>query len=183
MSNFTLTIANKSNSTQDWMVRDDNDYVICPGRFTTAYIQINNDYTFHFSVTTDGGFAYTALRYSMATAEWSLETVTPNEWELTREGDFITLSCLLEDVDDTIDRPAFSVDGKMAKIGERQGKTKYPAYQLYKDNTETIYCSSYKVKNHAEGSDWISDCLEAHKGTSCSGKPWISHQQSGVIWP
>jgi hypothetical protein len=59
----------------------------------------------------------------------------------------------------------------------------YPGYQLYKDTTDTIYCSKKKFRSHDEGKEWVRDCLAAHPGTSCVGKPWISNSQSGTIWP
>ncbi|AZB10820.1 lamin tail domain-containing protein [Chryseobacterium sp. G0162] len=62
-------------------------------------------------------------------------------------------------------------------------KGAYPNYQLYKDNTGTTYCSGSKVKSHDVGSAWVSKCLAAHPGTSCSGKPWTSPSQKGTVWP
>lgn len=59
----------------------------------------------------------------------------------------------------------------------------YPAYQLYKDNHFVTYCSKTKVKSHDIGAQWVSDCLAAHPGTSCKGKPWTSDSQTGIIWP
>jgi hypothetical protein len=58
-------------------------------------------------------------------------------------------------------------------------------YQLYKDTTETTYCSSKKFKNHDEGDEWIKACLKAHPGTSVSGKPWVAEKQpaKATIWP
>jgi hypothetical protein len=66
---------------------------------------------------------------------------------------------------------------------EAAGGGGYPGYQLYDDNKGATYCSKTKYKNHAEGSAWVKACLEAHPGTSCDGKPWISSTQSGTIWP
>ena len=66
---------------------------------------------------------------------------------------------------------------------EIMGGGGYPAYQLYEDNTDTTYCSRTKVKSHSVGASWISACIAAHPGTSCQGKPWISNDQSGTIWP
>lgn len=66
---------------------------------------------------------------------------------------------------------------------ELLAKGAYPNYQLYKDNTGTTYCSVKKVKSHAVGSEWISECIAAHPGTSPSGKPWTSPRQTGVVWP
>lgn len=64
-----------------------------------------------------------------------------------------------------------------AQVGDSYG------YQLYKDNTDTTYCSSKKLKSHAEGNAWIKKCLTAHAGTSVSGKPWTSQSQAGTVWP
>jgi len=59
----------------------------------------------------------------------------------------------------------------------------YPNYQLYKDDTGTTYCSPTKVKSHDVGSSWVSNCLAAHPGTTCYGKPWTSPSQKGTVWP
>jgi hypothetical protein len=33
-------------------------------------------------------------------------------------------------------------------------------YQCFKTKDRDVYCSSYKVKGHAEGADWVKKTLE-----------------------
>jgi hypothetical protein len=33
-------------------------------------------------------------------------------------------------------------------------------YQCFKTIDRDVYCSSYKVKNHTEGADWVKQALE-----------------------
>ena len=83
-----------------------------------------------------------------------------------------------------VDYPAeVSDDVELLNNEELVAKGAYPNYQLYKDNFGTTYCSVKKVKSHAVGATWVSECLAAHPGTSPAGKPWTSPKQSGVIWP
>jgi len=36
----------------------------------------------------------------------------------------------------------------------------YPAYQCFKTTTRVVYCSSYEVKNHDEGKDWVKKAMK-----------------------
>ncbi len=60
-----------------------------------------------------------------------------------------------------------------------------PSYQVYKDNTDLIYCSSMKFTNYEEGAEWIKACIKSHIGERCVGNPWISDKQEKgwIVWP
>nr|WP_295867535.1 hypothetical protein [uncultured Chitinophaga sp.] len=179
MANFTLRWANRSQSTQDWMINIPDAFTLPPDWVREAAVTINNDYTFQIAVTTQGGFAAADLTYHSATGNWTLHSHTPAEWRLSQGNGYVTVACLLNDVY----VHAMTYTASRAAVEAESGKRGYPAYQLYMDNTGTIYCTPVKVKSHAVGAQWISACLEAHPGTSCDGKPWISDDQEGVIWP
>jgi len=82
----------------------------------------------------------------------------------------------------TIDYPGNTAQNFLKNAGVL-GKGGYPGYQLYEDNAGSTYCSNKKVSSHADGAKWVKSCINAHPGTSCSGKPWISNSQEGTIWP
>lgn len=179
MANFILRWANRSQSTQDWIINIPDAFTLPPDWVREANVTIHNDYTFQIAVSTEGGFAAANLTYHSGANNWTLHSVTPNEWRLSQGNGYVTVACLLNDV--YVSEIAYVASRTVSETANAKGG--YPAYQLYEDNTETTYCSSTKVKSHAVGSQWIRACLEAHPGTSCSGKPWISDDQEGVIWP
>src|SRR5690606_22798710 len=133
---------------------------------------IHNDYTYQVVVSTHLGNAHTSLSYTAATQVWTLNTHTPNEWQLAQGNGIVTLRCLLEDVQNA-QLPDYKVE-----VESVEGKA-YPAYQLYEDNNGTTWCSKVKMKSHAEGNQWIKDCLKAHPNTRVNGKPWTSNHQKG----
>ncbi|WP_206155943.1 hypothetical protein [Chitinophaga fulva] len=179
MANFTMRWANRSQSTQDWMIDIPDAFTLPPDWVREADLIINTDHTFQIAVTTNGGFAAANLTYHSGANNWTLHSNTPNEWRLSQGNGYVTVACLLNNV--RFSNIAYTASRAVAETAK--GKGGYPAYQLYEDNTETTYCSSRKVKSHAEGAEWIRACLAAHEGTSCHGKPWISDDQEGVIWP
>ena len=47
-------------------------------------------------------------------------------------------------------------------------------YQCFKDAARNVYCSSYQVKNHAEGAAWVKEAIK-HFGLQANellGKPY-----------
>ena len=60
-------------------------------------------------------------------------------------------------------------------------------YQCFKTIDRTTYCSSTQFKNHDEGADWISRCIEHFqlKANDLKGKPWEADSQpdNATIWP
>lgn len=49
-------------------------------------------------------------------------------------------------------------------------------YQCFKDISRNVYCSSYKVKNHAEGAAWVGQAI-THFGLRSNdllGQPYQS---------
>jgi hypothetical protein len=79
----------------------------------------------------------------------------------------------------------YPADGEVnfSETDKMSAKGVYPNYQLYEDSRGATFCSNKKLKSHAVGSDWVKDCLKAHPGTSCKGKPWTSNTQDGTVWP
>jgi hypothetical protein len=37
---------------------------------------------------------------------------------------------------------------------------RYPARQALKTRSRDVYCSGYDVRNHDEGRDWVTRCME-----------------------
>jgi hypothetical protein len=179
---FTLRFANRSLSSQDWMISNGDSFTLLPNHVRSANINITNDYTYRIVVGTLGGNAHADLSYHAATNTWALASVTPNEWALQTGNGIVTVRCFLDDVIE-INTPSYAASMPVFEEDVENKNGGYPAYQLYQDNTGTTYCSPTKVKSHAVGSMWIRACLAAHPGTSCDGKPWISDDQSGTIWP
>lgn len=183
MADFTLRWANRSNSNQDWMISNGDSFTLAPNHVRSVNISINSNYTYQIAVSTEGGFASASLTYTASTGMWTLNSVTPLEWELAQGGGIVTVRCLLEDVRATVEEPSYTVvETGPADSEAVEGKVKYPAYQLFKDTDRETFCSKNKVKSHAEGNAWIKLCIEAN-GVQVLGKPWISDNQSGTIWP
>src|SRR5699024_6380047 len=130
MPNFQLRWINRSQSNQDWMIHNGDNFTLAPDHVRTANITIHNDYTFQVVVSTNGGNAHASISYTAATNVWALVTHTPNEWQLAQGNGIVTLRCLLEDVN-TAQMPDY-----MAEEISAEGKA-YPAYQLYDDNNDT----------------------------------------------
>lgn len=97
MANFTIRWANRSNSTQDWMISNGDNFTLLPNYVRSAQVTINNNYTYQISVTTNHGFAAASLSYTAATQTWQLNSSTPNEWQLGTGNNTVTVRCLLED--------------------------------------------------------------------------------------
>ncbi|SFD78250.1 hypothetical protein SAMN05518672_103197 [Chitinophaga sp. CF118] len=180
MPNFNLRWVNRSRSKQDWMISNGDSFTLQPNFERSVNLIINNDYTFRIVVSTRGGYAHADLTYSAHTNSWTLTSLTPNEWGLAQGNGIVTVRCFLEDVFEAY-IPMYAA--QVPEFSDEEEKVKYPAYQLYEDNTDTTYCSPKKVLSHAVGNLWIKACLAAHPGTSCNGKPWISDDQDGTIWP
>jgi hypothetical protein len=66
-------------------------------------------------------------------------------------------------------------------------KVRYPAYQCFKTRNRDVYCSSFKVKNHDAGADWIAAALH-HFGLQAGdilGTPYLSDDipKSAIEYP
>lgn len=60
-------------------------------------------------------------------------------------------------------------------------------YQCFKTREREVYCSSYKVRNHDEGREWVTNTM-AHFGINGSdllGKPFERDSQpdGAIIFP
>jgi hypothetical protein len=181
MPNFTLRWANRSHSTQDWMISNGDNFTLEPDYVRHVQIEITHDYTYHIAVTTNASAAAT-LTYTASTNEWRLASVTPNEWGFAQGNNIVTVRCKLADITEIIDPPVYLTEVPKWDPEISDGRN-YPAYQLYKDNTGTTYCSRTKVKGHSVGKEWVRACLRAHWRTRCDGKPWLNQHQSGTLWP
>ena len=99
MANYTLRFANRSHSIQDWMIYRFDSFQLNPDYVRSANVTIHNDYTYNIVVSTDGGYAHVDLNYNATTQVWSIQSHTPNEWEIAQGNGIVTLRCLLEDQD------------------------------------------------------------------------------------
>lgn len=109
MPNYTIRFANRSQSVQDWTTTYFGHFQLNPDFVRSGNININNNYTFQIAVSTDGGIAATNLIYTSATQLWSIQTHTPNEWELAQGNGIVTLRCLLEDVPEDENGPVYEL--------------------------------------------------------------------------
>jgi len=99
---FQLRWVNRSNpgAIQDWQIGGavaDNfqlqqDYV------RAAVLTINNSANFMISVTSANHIAAASLAYTAATNQWTLNSMTPNEFQLAVGGGIVTVRCVLNDV-------------------------------------------------------------------------------------
>jgi hypothetical protein len=57
-----------------------------------------------------------------------------------------------------------------------KGDNEMAYYQCFKTTDRVVYCSSFKVKNHDEGADWVRQALEHFnlKANDIKGKPYES---------
>ena len=95
MPPFTLRFANRSTSTQDWIIQNLDQFTLQPDFVRAANVNLNNDYTFNIAVNTDNTFTAAALTYTAASNTWALNSLTPNEWQLATAGAVVTVRCLL----------------------------------------------------------------------------------------
>ncbi|SEV95490.1 hypothetical protein SAMN05428988_0763 [Chitinophaga sp. YR573] len=179
---FNLRCANRSQSAQDWAIFNGPSFTLQPDFVNSGNVNMTNTYTFRIAVNTNNSFGHADLTYTAGTNVWTLASLTPNEWELAQGNGIVTVRCLLENVNED-DAPSYTAGVPVLDDEAGVGNVSYPAYQLYKDEDRTTYCSSRKVGNHEEGNQWIKLCLAAHPGTRVQGPPWTSEDQKGVIWP
>lgn len=98
MPAFTLRWANRGTSTQHWMVQNFDDFTLLPNYVRSVAININNNYTYMMAVDTPGPrFSAASLTYTAATNLWTLNSMTPNEWQLAQGNGIVTVRCLLSD--------------------------------------------------------------------------------------
>ena len=109
MPQFTLRFANRSHSIQDWDVYQQNSFQLQPDHVQPINITINNDHTYQIAVSTNGGYTYVALSYHSHTQNWTIQTPTPNEWQLAQGNGIVTLRCFLEDVRENVEQISYKV--------------------------------------------------------------------------
>jgi hypothetical protein len=108
MANFTIRFANRSNSVQDWAIYQYDEFQLQPDHIRPVDLTIDNNYTFQIVVSTNGGYTNANLIYNSATQLWSINSHTPNEWELAQGNNVVTLRCLLENVTLKHERPTYN---------------------------------------------------------------------------
>ncbi len=106
MPAYTIRWANRSHSVQDWQISNGDAFQLQPDWVRQAQVVVDQTYTFGVSVTTEGGFASCALTWTQGTQTWSLQSNTPNEWQLAVGGAVVTVRCFLEDV--PVEEPEYS---------------------------------------------------------------------------
>jgi len=100
MINYTIRWANRSNSDQDWIISNGDNFELMPNYVRSAAVRINNNYTWQLVVSTDGGNAAASLTYNASTQAWAINSHTPNEWALQAGNGIVTVRCFLDDVND-----------------------------------------------------------------------------------
>lgn len=105
MPDFTLRFANRGTSTQDWTIQHLDQFTLDPNWVLEATITLHNDRTFNVAVDTPSPhFAAASLAYTAATDSWTLQSNTPNEFQLAVGGGLVTLRCFLSDTAGAEDR-------------------------------------------------------------------------------
>ncbi len=114
MPNFTIRWANRSrsNSTQDWMISNGDNFTLPPDWVRAANVVIHHNYTFRIAVDTDAPRHTTAeLIYTAATNTWALFSLTPNQWQLAvgvvGDDNIVSVRCLLENENEEIITPSY----------------------------------------------------------------------------
>lgn len=102
MPPFTLRWANRSNpgTGQTWQIGGaiTDAFQLAADFVRQANVVINNDNTFQIAVFTDGShFAAANVTYTANTQAWTLNSNTPNEFQLQTGGGIVTVRCLLND--------------------------------------------------------------------------------------
>jgi hypothetical protein len=95
MPPFTLRFANRSTSTQDWIIQNLDQFTLQPDFVRSANVNLNNNYTFNIAANTVNTFAAASLVYTAGTNTWALNSLTPNEWQLAAAAGVVTVRCLL----------------------------------------------------------------------------------------
>ena len=91
--NFTLSFANWSNSTQDWAIYKFDEFQLQPYHIHSVVYTINKKDVLQIIVYTKRGFPYADLNYNSSTQLWSINSNTPNKWELVQRNNTVTLMC------------------------------------------------------------------------------------------
>ncbi|MFB6454112.1 hypothetical protein ACE38W_02485 [Chitinophaga sp. Hz27] len=206
MYHCVLSWSDSSSSNQDWQIYNYQEFELLPAQYLNANVIMHDDYTFQIAVSTNGAFAAANLNYKAADHSFTLTSATPHEFDLERLDNVYIIRCYLEDINagaesigdsdsnsdsgNTAGSSAAPVPAKRPSYGPDSlgldiefGKLGFPAYQLYMDDKNDLYCSPRKVNNNIEGRAWIRNCVKAHVGTFLNGKPWTSQEQEGTSWP
>jgi len=104
---YTLRWANRSNANQDWQISNGDHFTLQPNYVRAVQLDIHNTYTYQVAVSTQGGFTACALTWTSGTGQWTLQSVTPNEWDLAQGNGIVTLRCLLQNVTNLAAAPAY----------------------------------------------------------------------------
>lgn len=107
MPQYTLRWTNRSHAVQDWQISNGDHFTLNPDWVRTVQINIQHTYTYQVAVSTQHAFAACALTWNSGTGVWTLQTVTPNEWQLAQGNGIVTLRCLLENVAPPAEAPAY----------------------------------------------------------------------------
>jgi hypothetical protein len=110
MANYKLRFANRSNAVQDWMIYRFHSFQLNPNYVQSSNVTIHHNYTYQIVVSTDGGYAHVDLIYNSVARLWSIQTNTPNEWQLAQGNNIVTLRCLLKNVELNKKSPSYSFE-------------------------------------------------------------------------
>lgn len=101
---FTMRYVNRSNpgASQDWNIGGiiRQDFTLQPNYEAGGQLTITNNGTILIAVDSESRFAAASLVYTAATNTWTLDSQTPNEFQLQVAGVTVTVRCLLTDAAD-----------------------------------------------------------------------------------
>ncbi len=126
MPDFTLRWTNRSNVEQDWAIHPvGDDFTLQPNFSRAVRASHGANYTYQIAVSTTNTFGAANLTYTAATNSWTLNSHTPNEFQLDVNGATVRVTCTLrarvEMGDDSTYEPIYEPAEESA--GETYGAT------------------------------------------------------------
>jgi hypothetical protein len=102
MPQFQLRWVNRSNpgAVQDWQIGGAvaDNFQLQQNYERAAALNINNNANFMIAVSSANHFAAATLTYTAATNQWTINGVTPNEFQLAVGAGIVTVRCVLNNV-------------------------------------------------------------------------------------
>jgi len=92
---YTLHWANQSAANQDWIISNVDNFLLAPKHNQLTNIFPCDDRNYIIAVSADETYASANLRYAADIQTWSLNSHTPNQWQIITRNRNITINCFL----------------------------------------------------------------------------------------
>jgi len=96
---YTVHWANRSRIDQDWIVSNGDNFLLTPKHVRLINIYPNDDRNYIIAVSASDAYVSANLSYSADLQAWSLNSHTPNEWQLITSHGNVTVNCFLKNND------------------------------------------------------------------------------------